>query len=101
MLQHIVLMKLKKEINGEDLSNLCECLDSLFESIPGIISASAGENLFKGEACRGYNYGIFIDFENRDALNHYLSHPIHRHFADNYVHKLRDGDLLVFDYCFD
>lgn len=97
MLQHWVLIQLKKGVTAGDLANLCKCVDSLPEKIPGVICASAGSELYTLVDRRKHDLGILILFQDERALNTYLSHPYHRYMADNYVHPIKKGNLQVFD----
>ena len=78
-LRHIVMWKLKDEINGkpkEEISaEIKQLLDPLPESIPQIISLQAGPD--SGSDPKAYDFILIVDLADEEALKEYLSHPAH------------------------
>jgi hypothetical protein len=52
--------------------------------IPGIVELTAGFNVTEEwENKHGYTLGLRITFENKQALDSYLPHPIHQQFVSS------------------
>lgn len=92
-IEHVVLFKLKTEAPEAKKMELMKSLLALQASIPGILSASAGVN-FSARA-QGYTHAFVARFEDRPALDHYISHPAHMAVVEHQVKPLSDGVLAV------
>ena len=72
--EHIVLLKLRKDLSTEDFSELSKSIYNL-SKIPGVIYISFGEN-FTARA-QGYSHGIIVRFESKKAGEEYQTHELH------------------------
>ena len=88
MVKHIVLYTLKEGVNKEEAVSIIKAqLEPLVGVIPGLTHM---------EICMAYqggmDYALYSEFESREALKNYISHPAHLaakehfwHFLDNRV----------------
>jgi hypothetical protein len=92
-IEHVVLFKLKIDAPETKKMELMKSLLALQGTIAGILSASAGVN-FSARA-QGYTHAFVARFEDRAALDHYISHPAHVAVVEQQVKPLSDGVLAV------
>ena len=78
MIEHLVWFKLKPEVTSEQTRDLLEGLRALPAQIPGILHLACGED-FSGRS-QGYQVGLVVRFESREALANYGPHPAHETF---------------------
>jgi hypothetical protein len=84
MLRHVVLFRLKDDIEEGTTAMLLEGLSRLPGLIPDISSYSFGVDL--GLAEGNYDLGIVAEFADAEALGRYAAHPAHQEFV---VEKLK------------
>tara|TARA_A100001015_G_scaffold137422_1_gene152397 strand:+ start:2310 stop:2633 length:324 start_codon:yes stop_codon:yes gene_type:complete len=72
--EHIVLLKLKKDLSSEQFGELKVAVYDL-KKIPGVTYLSFGEN-FTTRA-QGYTHGIIVRFESKQAGDDYQTHELH------------------------
>ena len=68
MITHVVLLKPKDETTPDEMRQVLSQVQTLKQSIPGIIDVQVGENLSMNQ--QGYSYGFimhFIDVEHLKA----------------------------------
>ncbi|MBL8023391.1 MAG: Dabb family protein [Elusimicrobia bacterium] len=94
-LEHVVLFKLKVDVAEEKKEGLMRSLLSLRDVIPGILQVSAGVN-FSARA-QGYTHGFVARFQDRVALDHYISHPAHVAVVEKQVKPICES-VLALDY---
>ena len=81
MIRHIVLWRvreadgLSREQNAERMK---AALLAMRERIPGIVSMEAGTDI-SGED-QSSDVALCMEFEDREALERYRDHPVHREF---------------------
>jgi hypothetical protein len=75
MLNHVVLMKFKPEVSGEDIRDLEVALDMLPNKIMEIKMYEFGRDVLKSE--RSYDFALVSLFANLSALKRYQEHPDH------------------------
>lgn len=99
MIRHIVLMKCKSSASKEQFSEMWLALEEAAITVPGIIDHKAGENTSEEGLTQGYTHCFIIDFQDKDALNTYAPHPLHRNLQDKMLTVLIEGfkDVLVMD----
>lgn len=97
MVEHIVLLKLKSEVNDEQLSSMSDALMSMSDEIPGIESITFGANHSPEGKSQGYKFGFIVRFTDEAARDTYLPHPYHKKVAGDHIRPLVE-DVLVFDY---
>ena len=79
MVKHIVLYTLKEGVNKEDAVKLiASCLEPLVGRIPGLLHMEIRQ------AFQGMDYALYSEFESREALVNYASHPLHLEAKDKF-----------------
>jgi heme-degrading monooxygenase HmoA len=80
MIKHIVMWKLKDEAEGNDrLANAREMkrrLDECAHIVPGILAFEV--TLAQPGLEATYDVVLYSEFENREALEAYATHPTHK-----------------------
>ena len=83
MVKHIVLYTLKEGVNKEEAVNLiASVLEPLVGKIPGLL------HLEVRRAFNGMDYALYSEFESREALEAYASHPLHVSAKGHFFHLL-------------
>ena len=97
-LQHIVLFSFPRPLSADEEAEM----RAMVASWPGKIGLMGkcrfGTDLTKART-RGYEYLLYTEFADVDALNDYRAHPVHLRFLDWLVE--RDCTPLAFDYHLD
>jgi len=76
MITHVVMMKFKPEVSGNEIDELEALLDGLPDQIDEIQSYDFGRDIVHSE--RSYDFALVSVFANRDTLKHYQVHPAHQ-----------------------
>lgn len=97
-LHHVVLCWLKEPGNKTDRKKIIE-VTKLFNDIPGVINATAGEVVMSDRDIvdDSYDVGILIVTKNENELQKYLDHPIHQKAKKDVLVPLVDK-ILVYDF---
>lgn len=74
MIKHVVMFKLLNKNKG-NIEKATKSLKSLKGNIQVLLSLEIGVNFTKSE--RSHDIVLITEFENREALNLYQSHPNH------------------------
>ena len=83
MVKHIVLYTLKEGVDKDDAVKLiASVLEPLVGSIPGLL------HLEIRRAYNGMDYALYSEFETRQALTDYASHPLHLEAKGHFWHLL-------------
>ena len=83
MVKHIVLYKLKEDVNKEDAVKLiASVLEPLVGKIPGLL------HLEIRQAYNGMDYALYSEFDSREALSAYAVHPLHQEAKTHFFHLL-------------
>ena len=83
MVKHIVLYKLKDDVNKEDAVKLiASVLEPLVGKIPGLL------HLEIRQAYNGMDYALYSEFESKEALTAYATHPLHQEAKTHFFHLL-------------
>jgi Stress responsive A/B Barrel Domain len=78
-LQHIVLFSYPTELSAEDAAEMRGQIEAWPGVIPGIKALRFGRDI-TGERTRGYQYLLFMEFDDEDTLRAYQGHPVHQRF---------------------
>ncbi|PRP79276.1 stress responsive alpha-beta barrel domain-containing protein [Planoprotostelium fungivorum] len=82
--RHVVGFKFKPEyLESEEFSTLKEKA-GLLRDIPNVIEVHWGKN-FAARSVDKYDYVLEVTFVDAAAVDAYLPHPIHKHFAETYI----------------
>lgn len=76
VMTHIILLAPKVETQDEALEQLFQEVGELHKDIPGLISATAGENNSTGH--RGFTHGIIMRFSKEISLQDAFRHPAYQ-----------------------
>lgn len=97
-LQHVVLMRFPVDLDRRDDAELRGIVLSLPSEIDELLACRFGSDL-DGSRTRGYQYLLFTEFADTDALAAYVGHPAHQvlaHWLDGH-----ECQRLAFDYHLD
>ena len=91
MVKHIVLYTLKEGVDKKEAVALIESvLVPLVGKIPGLLHMEVKQ------AFNGMDYALYSEFESREALTNYASHPLHLEAKEHFFHLL--GSRVAADY---
>ncbi len=83
MVKHIVLYTLKEDVDKEEaVSIIASVLEPLVGKIPGL------KHMEIRRAFNGMDYALYSEFESRQALENYASHPLHLEAKNHFHHFL-------------
>jgi heme-degrading monooxygenase HmoA len=83
MVKHIVLYTLKDGVDkDETVKMIASVLEPLVGKIPGLL------HLEIRRAYNGMDYALYSEFESREALTVYASHPLHQEAKTHFFHLL-------------
>ena len=83
MVKHIVLYTFKEGVNKDKAVNLiASVLEPLVGKIPGLLHMEIRR------AFVGMDYALYSEFESRDALTAYATHPLHEEAKSHFFHLL-------------
>lgn len=83
MVKHIVLYTLKDGVDkDETVKMIASVLEPLVGKIPGLL------HLEIRRAYNGLDYALYSEFESREALTVYASHPLHQEAKTHFFHLL-------------
>ena len=83
MVKHIVLYTLKEDVNKDDAVRLiASVLEPLVGRIPGLLYMEIRR------AFKGMDYALYSEFESREALEAYATHPLHMEAKGHFFHLL-------------
>lgn len=96
MVKHVIIWKLKEEIQGEDktkvLAEMKEHLEALVGKVPGLLRL---EIITKPLASSNGDVMLDSELENEEALKGYQSHPDHVAVANAYVRPYTEVRLCM------
>lgn len=96
--QHIVLFSYPQELSDVDAAEMRRQVEAWPTVIPGFRALRFGRDL-TDERTRGYQYLLFTEFDDLEALRTYQQHPIHQEFLAWVME--RECTPLAFDYHLD
>ena len=83
MVKHIVLYTFKECVDKNDAVQLiASVLEPLVGKIPGLLHMEIRR------AFNGMDYALYSEFESREALTSYASHPLHIEAKGHFFHLL-------------
>lgn len=83
MVKHIVLYTLKDGVDkDETVKMIASVLEPLVGKIPGLL------HLEIRRTYNGMDYALYSEFESREALTAYASHPLHQEAKAHFFHLL-------------
>ena len=94
-LQHIILFSFPEELSDADAADMRAQIEAWPERIGGFGAIRFGRDL-TDERTRGYQYLLYTEFDDLDALRTYQQHKVHQHFLRWVLD--RSCTPLAFDY---
>ena len=83
MVKHIVLYTLKEGVEKEPaVKMIASVLEPLVGKIPGLLHLEIRQNF------NGLDYALYSEFESREALTSYATHPLHEEAKGHFFHLL-------------
>lgn len=83
MVKHIVLYTLKDGVEKDAaVKMIASHLEPLVGKIPGLL------HLEVRRAYNGMDYALYSEFESREALTAYATHPLHQEAKTHFFHLL-------------
>ena len=83
MVKHIVLYTLKEGVEKEStVKMIASVLEPLVGKIPGLLHLEVRQNF------NGLDYALYSEFESREALTAYATHPLHEEANGHFFHLL-------------
>lgn len=83
MHEHLVSFKFKEDVSPEKQQELALQLLAFKGKIPGILEVTAGVNATEEtDRAQGYTLGLRVSFKDKEALDGYLPHPVHKEFLE-------------------
>jgi hypothetical protein len=95
LIEHIVLIKFLPNTTEEQKKELIRRTLLLKEKIPGIIDIQQGFNF--STRSQGYEVGLTVRFQDRDALINYGPHPAHQEIV-TYLKEIGLEDSIIVDF---
>lgn len=78
MIRHVVLFKLRKDLDEKAADDIFAALKTLKVLVPGILAISTGRNQSPEGLQHGNTHGFTVDFVDGAARDAYLPHPAHQ-----------------------
>ena len=97
MINHYVLLKLKRDVPQKRLEDLEINMKKLSNEISGIDSITFGKSINHEQKDQGFKYCISMIFTDLKLLEKYVSHEKHKEVIEKYIAPIIE-DVLVFDY---
>ena len=92
MVKHIVLFNFKDGVNKDETVELvASVLEPLVGKIPGLLRMEVRR------AFVGPDYVLYSEFENREALDYYATHPLHEEAKSRFFHFLASRVAADYD----
>ena len=83
MVKHIVLYTFKEGVDKDEaVKTVAAVLEPLVGKIPGLL------HLEIRRAFSGMDYALYSEFESREALSNYASHPLNLEAKTHFFHLL-------------
>ena len=92
MINHVVLMKFKPDVNDDQINDLEKSLDDLPNKIIEIHTYEFGRNLVRSE--KSYDFALVALFANLESVRRYLEHPAYLKVFQN-MNKLCENILTA------
>jgi len=96
--QHIVLFSFPRELSDDEAARMRAMVTAWPAEIGLMTRCRFGTDLSRART-RGYEYLLYTEFPDLEAMNAYRAHPVHVAFMDWLAE--RDCTPLAFDYYLD
>ena len=104
MVTHIVMFRPRAELTGAQRQKLAETMKAAVRDIPQLRRARFGHRVRTGRPYEqlmraDYPYLALLEFDDRDALNAYMVHPVHERLGAVFFECF--DDALMYDFTLD
>ena len=83
MVKHIVVYTLKEGVDKDEaVKMIASHLEPLVGKIPGLLKMEIRQ------AYNGMDYALYSEFESKQALTDYATHPLHQEAKTHFFHLL-------------
>lgn len=101
MLQHTVLMRVREDVEQQDVDVVFSYIQDLKRTLPGIMNFTCGPSAQLDHSDKQYSHGFSMVFVDQDYFDEYRSHPKYTDTLDRIGTLLADSSSLVtFNYQF-
>ena len=91
MIRHVVLFKLRKDLDESTSTQIFVALKALQNQMPGIIAVSTGKDASPEGLQRGFTHGFTVEFVDAAARDAYLPYPAHQKVGGMIVASAEGG----------
>ncbi|MDE2126974.1 MAG: Dabb family protein [Armatimonadetes bacterium] len=95
MIEHLVLFKWRDTVTPRDVAEIREALLGMRGRIDGLQDLVCGENF--SERAQGWQFGLAVRFETREALEAYARDPVHEKVVEQFINPAR-SEVLALDF---
>ena len=92
---HIVLVRWRSGLSGEDLQKLTGLANGFPDTIPGVLAVHCGPSTSPEGLEGGFEWALVVSFASSSARDEYLPHPAHEP-VKRFISKWAD-EIVVFD----
>ncbi|MFC4766221.1 Dabb family protein [Effusibacillus consociatus] len=96
MIEHIVILKFSPETTTEQKDQVIQKLKDLKQQIPGILDLQCNYNFCPRS--QGFEIGLTVRFESKQALEEYGPHPKHQEAVSYMREVAKLSDIIVVDF---
>jgi hypothetical protein len=98
---HVVLLKLRATMDGDDREALLDAMKVAFTGIPEVRRVRIGKRLligrgYESQMAEHFEYSAIIEFDSEADLRIYLDHPKHLELGRRFFQSV--DSALVYDY---
>jgi hypothetical protein len=99
MIRHVVLFKVRQDLEDGKLQKIFDGLAGLRHAIPGMVDFHGSANCSPENLNKGYTHGFTIDFMDPTSRDAYLVDPEHKTLGGQLIEACEGGaeGLLVLD----
>lgn len=96
MTRHYGMFQFKQDVTNDKIINCFETMKAMVGKIPGLLDMEYGPYDSSEGLNEGFTHGFIMTFENPEAREAYLPHPIHEDVKDLIFPTLER--VVVFDF---
>jgi len=80
---HVVLVQWRGDVSADARERARAAAHDMVGRVPGIVRLDEGPSVSPEGLEQGFEWGFVVTFEDEEARNGYLPHPVHRVLADH------------------
>lgn len=97
MVRHFGLFKFKDGVDANAINECFEAMESMVGKVPGLLEIEHGAHNSDEGLDDGFTHGFIMSFEDAEARDAYLPHPVHESVKDIVVPRLERVIVLDFE----